>query len=242
MDNNILDYTHIQTEDAAASKTFLSKVFSWMLAALLISGTLAWYFGHSLSLMETLHYPTGGATPLGYAVMFAPLAFVLIMSLGFQKLPYIVLMLLYVAYAAVTGISLSFIFLIYNIGAIYKAFFFAAGTFGLMATLGYTTKVDLTRFGTLMYIGLGGIILSSIINYFVGSSTMDYLISIGGVVIFTGLTAYDVQKLKQIGSGTSEQYGSEAMPKLVILGALTLYLDFLNLFLFLLRLAGGDRK
>ncbi len=135
--------------------------------------------------------------------------------------------------------SLSFIFLIYTLGSIYLTFAIAAGMFGIMAVAGYTTKTDLTKFGSLMIMGLIGIIIASVVNYFMKSGTMDYIISFLGVLIFTGLTAYDVQKLKRIGSGS--MYGDENYKKLMIMGALTLYLDFINLFLFLLRFF-GNRK
>jgi FtsH-binding integral membrane protein len=137
------------------------------------------------------------------------------------------------------GMSLSFIFLIYTLGSIYLTFAIAAGMFGIMAVAGYTTKTDLTKFGSLMIMGLIGIIIASVVNYFMKSGTMDYIISFLGVLIFTGLTAYDVQKLKRIGSGS--MYGDENYKKLMIMGALTLYLDFINLFLFLLRFF-GNRK
>jgi FtsH-binding integral membrane protein len=111
--------------------------------------------------------------------------------------------------------------------------------FGLMAVVGYTTNTDLTKFGSIMMMGLIGIIIATLINFFLQSSGLDYIISFVGVLVFTGLIAYDVQKLKRIGAGI--EYGSEVASKLVIMGALSLYMDFLNLFLFLLRLF-GDRK
>jgi FtsH-binding integral membrane protein len=137
--------------------------------------------------------------------------------------------------------SLSFILLIYTAASVYKTFAIAAGMFGVMAVLGYTTKTDLTRFGSIMMMGLFGLIIAMLVNIFLKSSTMEYLISIIGVLIFTGLTAYDVQKLKRIGAGMVGDMGDANTRKLSIMGALTLYLDFINLFLFLLRFL-GDRK
>jgi len=137
--------------------------------------------------------------------------------------------------------SLSFILLIYTAASVYKTFAIAAGMFGVMAVLGYTTKTDLTRFGSIMMMGLIGLMIAMVINIFMQSGTMDYIISILGVLIFTGLTAYDVQKLKRIGAGVGVNMTDPNSRKLSIMGALTLYLDFINLFLFLLRFL-GDRK
>lgn len=220
------------------AKTFMVNVFSWMFFALMITGVLAYLFGHNMEYIRLLVNETG-MTPLGYIVMFAPIGFVLLMSFGFNKLSYPVLLLLFLAYSAIMGISLSFIFLVYDIQSIYLTFGITSATFGLMAILGYTTHADLTKFGTLMMMGLFGIVIASIINWFVGSEKMDYIISIIGVIVFTGLTAYDVQKLKRIGS--ESEMGTQLTGKQAIMGALTLYLDFVNLFLMLLRLF-GNRK
>jgi hypothetical protein len=147
---------------------------------------------------------------------------------------------LFVVYAILMGMSLSFIFLIYELGSIASTFLITAGMFGAMALLGYTTKTDLTKFGSILIMGLVGIIIASIVNLLIfQSSMMDYVISLLGVLIFTGLTAYDVQKLKRMGSTIDQS--SELSRKLTIMGALTLYLDFINLFLFLLRFLGNRR-
>ena len=159
------------------------------------------------------------------------------MSFGFNKLSITSLMVVFIIYSLLTGMSLSFIFLAYSSSSIAMTFFITAGTFGTMALLGYTTSTDLTKFGSILYMALIGIIIASIINWFMNSTGLDYIISIFGVLIFTGLTAYDVQKLKRIGAGV--EYDGETKQKLIIMGALTLYLDFINLFLFMLRLFGG---
>ena len=146
-------------------------------------------------------------------------------------------------YSALTGISFGFILLQYTSGTVLACFLSSAAMFGIMAFMGYTTKQDLTKFGRILIMGLIGIIVASVINLFMGSSSLDYLISFLGVMIFTGLTAYDVQKLKNIGAGI--QYAdvpASDVKKVSILGALNLYLDFINLFLFLLRLFGGRRN
>jgi len=240
METNNINFIRSQDESASMSKTFVANVFSWMFAALTITSIVAYYFAHSVELLSLLiNVEQGGLTILGYVVMFAPLGFVLAMSLGFNKFSYPVILFLFLLYSAVMGASLSFIFLAYTSGSIYGTFAAAAGMFGLMSVVGYTTKTDLTKFGSIMMMALVGIIIASLINMFLHSSGMDYIISFIGVLVFTGLTAYDVQKLKNIGSGV--EYGTATTSKLVIMGALNLYLDFINLFLFLLRLF-GDRK
>ncbi len=240
METNNFNYVQSQEETAAISKTFMSSVFSWMFAALAITSVVAFYFGNSLDLITLLVDPTlGKMTGLGYLVMFSPLAFILVMSFGFNKLSYPVLLFIFLLFAAVMGMSLSFIFLAYTSSSIFGTFVAASGMFGVMALVGYTTKTDLTKFGSIMMMGLVGIVIASIINMFMQSSQMDYIISFIGVLVFTGLTAYDVQKLKNIGAGI--HFGTAAASKLVIMGALNLYMDFINLFLMLLRLF-GDRK
>jgi FtsH-binding integral membrane protein len=235
--NNTIQ-SHIETKDLA--KNFMANVFSWMGIALAITAFTAYYFASSENLIFSLiNRETGGMTILGWIVMLAPLGFVLAMSAGFQKFSASTLVLLFGLFSILMGASLSFILLTYTSASVFKTFIVTAGMFGIMAFVGYTTKTDLTKFGSLMFMGLIGIIIASIVNMFLGSSTMDYIISFIGVLVFTGLTAYDVQKLKRIGAGV--QYGAESTKKLVIMGALSLYLDFINLFLFLLRFL-GDRK
>lgn len=224
-----------QTEvTGEVSRTFMSNVFSYMFAALGISGVIAYIIGTDKELFLSIF----GQTPaLMYVVMFAPLGLVLIMSFAFNRLSSMALLGIYILYSALMGLSLSSIFLIYEIGSIVNVFFITAGTFGTMAVLGYTTKTDLTKFGSILFMALIGIIIASIVNIFVGSSGLDWLISVLGVLIFTGLTAYDVQKLKNIGAQVGS--GNEMASKAAIMGGLTLYLDFINLFLFLLRLFGN---
>ena len=240
METNNFNYVQSGNETASLSKTFIASVFSWMAAALVITSVVAYYFGNSAELLSLLvNVEVGKLTILGYVVMFAPIGFVLAMSLGFNRFSYPVLLFLFLLYAGVMGASLSFIFLMYTSASIAGTFASAAGMFALMAVVGYTTKTDLTKFGSIMMMGLVGIIVASIINWFLQSDSMNYIISFIGVLVFTGLTAYDVQKLKRIGAGV--EFGIESTSKLVIMGALNLYLDFINLFLFLLRLF-GDRK
>ena len=240
--NNRGFYTAQQgTQDATVAKSFMTQVFSWMFLAMLVTAITAYWFSSSASLVNSLrNVETGAITTLGWIVTLAPLGFVLLMSFGFQRLSSAVLTLLFIAFSVLMGMSMSFILLVYTMASVYKTFAVTAAMFGIMALTGYTTKTDLTKFGSIMRMGVIGLIIAMIVNFSMQSGTMDYIISVIGVLIFTGLTAYDVQRLKRIGAGASE-YGQENVKKLSILGALKLYLDFINLFLFLLRFL-GDRK
>lgn len=245
MDNNKLDF-NIGNQPGLAQtvttgRSFLSSVFSWMGIALAISAITAYVFGTDMSYMRYLiNTETGGMSGLGYVVMFAPLGMVLLMGMGFNRLSVTALTGIFLLYSIVMGVSLSFIFLAYAQSVIYQVFFISAAMFGTMAVVGYTTKTDLTKMGSLLFMALIGIIIASLVNMFMKSPGLSYAISFIAVIVFTGLTAYDVQKLKNIGA-TAEK-GTEATAKMSILGALTLYLDFINLFLALLRIFGGRRE
>lgn len=223
-------------QDESVVSLFIANVFSWMVAGLVVTATAAYYTVESGFIMQLFNAETGAMSGLGWAVMLAPLGFILAMNMGFQRWSSTGLTLLFVAFSAVMGISLSSIFLVYAMSSIAQVFMITAATFAVMAILGYTTQTDLTRFGSLLMMALIGIIIASFVNWFIGSPSLDYIISVGGVLIFTGLIAYDTQKLKRIAA--SIEYGSETGSKLAILGATSLYLDFVNLFLFLLRLLG----
>ncbi|HYK75881.1 MAG TPA: Bax inhibitor-1/YccA family protein [Daejeonella sp.] len=228
----------VQYETGITARNFLPNVFLWMFIALGLSAAFAYLFSTDQVLLSYL-IDTHGITTLGKATMFAPLAFVLLMSFGLNRLSFPVLALLFVTYAAVTGISLSFILLAFTASSVLSCFLSASALFGVMAFAGYTTNQDLTKFGSILMMFLIGIIIASVVNWFLHSSQLDYIISFVGVAVFVGLTAYDVQKLKRIGQGL--EYGQASARKMVIMGALTLYLDFINLFLMLLRLF-GNRK
>ncbi|MBP8823023.1 MAG: Bax inhibitor-1/YccA family protein [Flavobacteriales bacterium] len=222
-------------------RAFLGKVFTYMALALAISGGVAWWFGHDMALLARLiNVQTGGMTILGWVVMLAPLALVFVMGGLINRLSGPALLTVFVAYSALTGASLSFIFLAYTASSIATVFFVTAAVFGLMAVAGYTTKTDLTKLGSILGIGLIGIVIAMLVNMFMKSDTMGYIISVISVIIFTGLTAYDMQRLKNLG-GTVVS-GTEMAQKLALMGALSLYLDFLNLFLALLRLFGSRRE
>lgn len=234
------EYTLEQTRTHEVSKRFFANVFLWMFGALAVSTLFAFLFSTNLELLSYLVAANGkGLSTLGWVVMFAPIGFVMLMSFGFQRLSAMAMAALFIAFAVVNGISFSFILLAYTAGSIIGCFASAAAMFGVMAIMGYTTKKDLTSFGRILMMGLIGILVAFLINFFLKSNTLDYIISLIGVAVFTGLTAYDVQKLKRISVGL-EYEGTEAagVRKLSIMGALTLYLDFINLFLMLLRLFG----
>lgn len=230
---NTLPEVTLRNETAA--RTFMSGVFGWMFIALALTAATSYLVAQSPAFLSLLATETG-LSIFGWIVMLAPLGFVMLMSFRFQKLSALALTSLFLIYAFLVGVSLSFIFLKYSIGSIAITFGVTSLTFGVMAVAGYTTKTDLTRFGSILMMALVGIIIASLINFFLNSETMQYLISFVGVLIFTGLTAWDVQKLKNM-SGEMIA-GSESTRKYAIMGALALYLDFINLFLFLLRFLG----
>jgi FtsH-binding integral membrane protein len=234
MEANRNNYT--VSKSRTNTNTFVANVFSLMFAALIISGISAVWFATESMSSYIINYE-GGLTTLGWISMIAPIGLVLLIGFGFQKYSAKFLLGVFLIYSTLTGISLSTIFSVYTTTSIASTFFISALTFGVMALTGYTTKTDLTKLGSLLYMGLIGIIIASIVNFFIGSSFMHYIISIIGVLVFTGLTAYDVQKIKNIGNQVQE--GSESAQKLMIMGALTLYLDFINLFLMMLRLFGS---
>ena len=218
------------------TNTFVANVFSLMFTALIISGIAAIWFATE-SMKTFIIDIEGGLTTLGWISIISPVGLVLLMGFGFQKYSAQFLLGIFLLYSTLTGISLSTIFSIYSTGSIASTFFISALTFGVMALAGYTTKTDLTKLGSLLIMGVIGIVIASIINMFLGSSLMHYIISIIGVLVFTGLTAYDVQKIKNIGNQIEQ--GNENSQKMMIMGALTLYLDFINLFLMMLRLFGN---
>ena len=235
--NNINNYNDqsINIDSSAVSRSFVANVFSYMTLALVITGVAAYWFAASGNILALLQ----GSSLLLWGVMLAPIGMVLIMSFAFNRLSFSALMGLFLAYSLVNGISLSVIFLIYSSAAIAKVFFITAGLFATMAVVGYTTKTDLTKLGSILMMAVLGIVIASLVNYFLESEAFDYLISCVGVLVFTGLVAYDTQKVKRIGAGV--EYGTATAGKLALMGALSLYLDFINLFLFLLRVFGGRR-
>jgi uncharacterized protein len=221
-----------------AANAFISRVFAVMAFGLGITGLVAWLFATKYlgTVQEAAVFFSG---PMRWVVFLAPLAFVLILSFGIHRLSYPVATVIFIAYAAVMGVSLSSIFFVYSLGSIFQVFLMTSVTFGLMALLGATTNIDLTKFGSILMFALIGLIVASLLNWIFKSPMMSYIISAVGVLIFAGLTAYDTQKLLRIGQ--TAQAGAESTRKMALMGALSLYLDFVNMFLFMLRLFGGNR-
>jgi uncharacterized protein len=243
MENQTPDYTYqnvIQINDADASRKFLANVFAWMFVALGISAGFAYAFANTQSLKDLLIDPaTQQQTGLAFIVMLSPLAFVLTMSFGVNRISYAGLSVIFILYSIATGVSFSFILSFYTSTSVLGVFLTTSLVFGVMAIAGYTTKTDLTKFGSLLFIALIGLVIASFVNFFLHSEAMSYIVSYIGVAVFVGLTAYDVQKLKNIGAGI--QYGEASAKKMALMGGLTLYLDFINLFLFLIRIFGRRR-
>jgi uncharacterized protein len=236
------DYALEQSSTHTASKTFFTNVFLWMFGALAVSTVFALVFVNNISLFAYLVTDAKKLTILGWLVLLAPIGFVMLMSLGYQRLSAPAMAALFMLYSAVNGISFAFILLKYTSGSVIGCFASAAVMFAVMAIMGYTTNKDLTSFGRILTMGLIGMLVAMVINIFLGSGPLDYIISLVGVAVFTGLTAYDVQKLKRISIGLEyEGVGTASVRKLSIMGALTLYLDFINLFLMVLRLFGNRR-
>lgn len=236
-------------EEGRVAKKFFAKVFTWMFVALVLSTVAAYLFGTNQGLMDylqTVNLETGrkSMTILGWIVMLAPLGLVLTMSFGLSRLSYTALLGVFILYSVLTGVSLSFILLAYTASSVMSCFIGAAAIFGVMAVMGYTTNVDLSKFGPILIAGVIGLIICSVVNMFIQSETFSIFYSFIGVAIFTALTAYDVQKIKRIGEGI-EASGEEVLQvdskKTAIVAALSLYLDFLNIFIYLLRIF-GDRR
>ncbi|MEQ6333046.1 Bax inhibitor-1/YccA family protein [Sphingobium sp. MK2] len=218
----------------AGLRAYMLSVYNYMASGVLLTGIVAMLFASSGMAAQVL----GGPGILKYVIMFAPLAFVMVLSFGINKLSTAAAQGLFWAYAAVMGLSLSSIFLVYTGTSIAQTFFATAAAFAGLSLFGYTTKKDLSGFGTFLIMGVVGLIVAMLINLFLRSSVMDLVISGVGVLLFAGLTAYDTQKIKSIYAHVA---GTDMMGKTVIMGALNLYLDFINMFLFLLRFMGGSR-
>jgi len=214
---------------------FMRGVYGWMSLGLLITAGVAWFTAASPLGVTLLQSP-------GMVLMLVLVQFGLVIGLSaaINRLSSSVASLMFAGYSALTGLTLSSIFFVYSSSSIFQAFIVTGGMFGAMSVYGMVTKRDLTGMGSFMFMGLIGIVLASVVNMFVHSSAMSFGISVIGVIVFTGLTAYDTQKLKYMGEAMPTGDGT-AIRRGTILGALTLYLDFLNLFLMLLRLFGSSR-
>ena len=224
-------------------RSYMLKVYNYMASALLLTGFVALLtFKLAVQSLEPLVLSNFGNSlynsGLAWVVMLAPLGVIIYMSFGIAKMNVAKAQSVFWVFAALMGLSLSSIFVAYTGTSITRVFFITAGTFGLMSIYGYTTNRDLTKFGSFLIMGLIGILVASVVNIFMKSPIMYFVISILGVLIFVGLTAYDTQKIKNM---YLESDSGELIGKKAVMGALTLYLDFINLFIMLLRLFGQRR-
>ncbi len=224
---------------ALTQKRFLYQVYAWMGFAILLTAFAAFFTAQSKPLLQLI-FATGGGFPIGLIVLIvAEFALVWYLSSKVFELPFETGLGLFALYSVLNGITLASVFLIYTSGSIASTFFVCSAMFFGMSLYGWTTKADLSKWGNILFMALIGIVIASLVNMFLRSDLMGYIISFIGVIVFTGLTAYDTWKLKE---AHAQMSGDEtAVRKLGLLGALTLYLDFVNLFLMLLRLFGVRR-
>ena len=214
----------------AGLRSYMLSVYNYMASGVLLTGIVAMLFASSGLAEQVL------ATPLRWLIMLAPLAFVMVMSFGINRISQGTLQLLFWSFATVMGLSLSSIFLVFTGESIARTFFAVSAGFAALSLWGYTTKKDLSGFGTFLIMGAIGLIVAMVINLFLQSSAMQLAISGIGVLIFAGLTAYDTQRIKSL---YFQVAGSDMMGKTIIMGALSLYLDFINMFMFLLQFMGN---
>jgi uncharacterized protein len=222
----------------AGLRSYMLGIYNYMFLALAVTGLVAYGVAAIASSNPAVAQLMYG-TPLKWVIMFAPLGMVLWLSFGINRLSFSTAQLLFWVYAGLMGLSLASIFLVYTGESIARTFFIAAAAFGALSLYGYTTKTDLTAFGKFLFIGLVGLIIAMLVNLFFPSGMMSFIISVVGVFIFAGLTAVDTQKIKEM---YTENMDGESMGKLMIMGALTLYLDFINLFMFLLNFLGNREE
>ncbi len=229
----------------AGLRAYMLRVYNWMSSGLLLTGIVAYTIANT-SLIELFYRQVATQrgyaiqpTILGYAAMFAPLVFVMVLSFGVNRLSRSATQALFWAFAAAMGASIANIFLIYTGSSIARVFFVTSATFASMSLYGYTTKSDLSKMGSFLIMGLIGVIVASLVNMFIGSTMLQFAISVIGVLVFVGLTAYDTQRIK----GDYLQYayaeGTDGAAKRSVFDALSLYLNFINLFMLLLQLFGG---
>ena len=235
MDNQISTKTRDQIGIKSYQALYMTKVYNWMALALLVTGVVAYI---TATTPQMISYIVSSKL-LFYGLILGELGLVIYLTAAIRKMSQTTAIAAFLIYSVLNGLTMSVIFLVYTTSSISTTFFVTAGTFAAMSFYGYTTKKDLTSIGNMAFMALIGIIIASIVNFFLKSEMMYWIITYLGVAIFVALTAYDTQKLKEIGKrGFTDQ---ENMEKMSVLGALTLYLDFINMFLFLLRIL-GDRK
>lgn len=228
---------------ASRVESFMPKVYAWMFAGLLTTATTAYFLYANITLLAIIF----SFKYAMIALFIAQIALVTYLSAQALTMSYARAITLYMLYTVLLGITFAPLFLIYEIESLVHVFSITAGMFGIMALYGYFTQTDLSRFGNMLLMGLLGLIMAYVVNMFIASSTFDFYLSLFGVLLFTALTAYDVQKIKQMGESLQHvdawQEDIDTLSnKLALLGAITLYLDFVNLFLKVLRLTGKKRK
>jgi FtsH-binding integral membrane protein len=224
-----------ELEMSAAFPVLMRKVYLWMTMALAITGFTAYYVAHNETLLMAIYTNQ----ILFWGLLIGELALVIGLSAAINRLSLTAATLMFVLYSVINGATMSFIFLAYTASSITSVFFITAGTFAAMAAFGYFTKTDLTSMGKILMMALIGIIIATIVNIFMKSSGLTVILNYLGVLVFVGLTAYDSQKIKEM-LQTAPDAG-EGAQKVALLGALSLYLDFINLFLYLLRIFGSRR-
>jgi uncharacterized protein len=220
-------------------RAYMLRVYNYMAAGLAVTGLTAWAVASVPALQSIFYTVTAqGIRPnlLGYVAIFAPLGMVLLLSIRIQKMSFSSAQLAYWVFALLMGVSLASIFWVYTSTSIARVFFITAASFGALSLYGYTTKRDLSAFGSFLFMGLIGIVIASLVNMFLASSALQFAISVIGVLVFAGLTAYDTQQIKQMYYAAD---GSEIAGKKAIMGALRLYLDFINMFIMLMQLFGN---
>jgi uncharacterized protein len=211
--------------------SIINQVYAWMTAGLLVTGAVAAYTANTPALLQLIF-----GNPFGIWVLFiAQIAMVLGLSAGIGRLAPATATGLFIAYAALNGLTMASIFLVYTRTSIATTFFITASTFAVMSLYGYTTKRDLTKMGSLLFMALIGLIIASLVNFFLQSTALYWIITYAGVLIFVGLIAWDTQKIKRLSAQATDETSAR---RIAILGSLMLYLDFINLFLFLLRIFG----
>ena len=232
--DNYIDLT-AEKQMAEASKSLMTKVYGWMCGALGITALTALFCAGSPWIMQIVF-----ENPIVYwGTIILEFALVVGVTAMIERLSLRTATLLFVLYSIVNGITMSIIFYLYSMATIATTFFVTAGMFGAMAVYGTVTKKDLSGWGTYLFMALIGLILAGVVNYFVGNTVLDFIISVAGVVIFVGLTAFDAQKIKRLLANAVEV--NEGYQKVALLGSLSLYLDFINMFLYLLRLFGRSK-
>lgn len=224
-----------QMSVSEAFPVLMRKVYVWMTLALLITGMTAYYVASTPAIYTAILTNQ----ILFWGLLIAELALVMVVSAAINRISLFVATVLFILYSVINGATMSFIFMLYSASSIAQVFFITAGTFGAMAAIGYTTKKDLSSIGRIMYMALIGLVIATIVNIFLKSDGLMMILSYVGVIVFVGLTAWDTQKIKQMLIQAPDV--DEATQKVALLGALTLYLDFVNLFLYLLRIFGRRR-